>query len=219
MFKRKILVFAFLFVIFSFVFSLDNNKVFAADVDEFENWLKYNSSELCAMLDGYDYLIVNNFYQNYLVLYYTNVSDNSFKLDISQSQAYGTRAKLSSVSPAGDNLFACVILNPNNDNNFVVPGGLLNEFTSFSGNNNLINNYKLDNILYASSSFLAGKEVIDTKKVLPLFTTLAPIVAKVESQGVLAEVIAILPMILVVVVFFLGLRKGLSMLLMLLRAS
>ena len=58
-------------------------------------------------------------------------------------------------------------------------------------------------------------------KPLPLETqgTLAPVVHKVEMQGVLKEILLIIPLIIVVVVSFLGLRKALKTLFQVLRRS
>lgn len=58
-------------------------------------------------------------------------------------------------------------------------------------------------------------------KPLPLETqgTLAPIIHKVETKGTMMEIIQILPLIIVVLVSFLGLRKALKMLSTLLNRS
>lgn len=218
MFKRKVLIFALLFIAFIFCFSFNNNNVYAADLDLFNEFLQENGSELSKMLEGYDYLIINNTYQNYITLYYTNCENNLFYWN-SENGSYGHRFRLHSSSDLGKDLYSLYIFNINNDNEFVMPTSLRTEFSAMSGNNMLVNNYSLDNILFSNCNFVADDVVVDTKKALPLFTTLAPIVAEVQTQGVVQEILDILNMILVVVVSLLGLRKALSMLSTVLRMS
>lgn len=64
-----------------------------------------------------------------------------------------------------------------------------------------------------------GINVVFHQPTLGKVTTLAPVVNKVEMSPVLKEIIAILPLILVVVVSLIGLRKALKMLSQLLHRS
>lgn len=79
-------------------------------------------------------------------------------------------------------------------------------------------------IVYSSSNLFANKDTInDDGFFFPhpaeIQGTLAPIVEETPLEGVLQEIVEILPLILVVVVSFLGLRKALKMLSMLLHQA
>ena len=211
--RKRFLLFTLFLVVFSFCFFGSFEKVYAADVEMFENWVNENRDELNELLQGYEYLIVNNVYRNHISLYYAPSNDTVFTISEEGAVSGSRRVVLSASSSLGDNVYDVKFFNDNNDNNFSIP--VLNYgFGACTGDNRIINNYSLDNVLYASSAFTADGVNITTKKALPLPGKLAPVVEKVEVEmgTVLLEIVKIIPLILVVVVSFLGLRKALRML-------
>ena len=221
MFKKKLLLFSLFFIVFGFCLLVNNqSKVYAvADSEGFTSFVEDNAKELHDIFLNYDYLVVNH-YSNYFIVYYTNCANNKFFID---NDIYGKgHTVISSTSDLGNNLFDRFFFNPNNDSNFRLPTNLKTSFTEYDFENDrnyVISGYSLDKVFYSSEAFISFNEVIDTKKAFPPWTTIAKAVQEVEMKVTLQEIITILTLILVLVVSFLGLRKGLKVLLTLLRAS
>lgn len=75
-FKHKLL-FTFL-IILAFSFILLIRPSYCADIDIFNAWVEENKEELNIRLDGYEYVIINNYWQNYVGLYVTNAPNTKF---------------------------------------------------------------------------------------------------------------------------------------------
>lgn len=87
----------------------------------------------------------------------------------------------------GENYYKCIVLNPNNDNNFVLPTVSYNN-TIHSGDNTIINNFNTTNILYCSSDVYNNgtTDVLISKKKFPVVevipeTVVIPAVETVEQ--------------------------------------
>lgn len=158
-YKLYILGFLFTFLIF-FSFS---SEVKACDISSFNSFMNSNKEEFENIVDGYSYVIVNNWYLNYIVMFYTNVSNTDFYIQ-DDGFVRGDRKRISSKSSnSNNNLFKAVILNPNNDNNFVLPSLSTDFSSSISGDTTIINNWNKENIVLTDNCkiFVDGELFID----------------------------------------------------------
>ena len=222
--KRFLLIVVFFMALFVgfFVFG---NKTYAYSTVDFETWLDTgdNAEKLQDVFGSYSYLLVRN--SGDVVVYYAP-QGTVFKI-YEDGVLSGERRKVSSShSEFGDNHFTRYVFN----SSYTIPSSsdLMSVETLKTyvqpENNDIIMNYfdNGSNILANSNAF--ELDHITREDVNPFFRTeLAEVLAtsaeKAEPGIVLAEILKILPLILVVVVSFLGLRKALKMLLTLLARS
>lgn len=222
--KRFLLILLFLVVLFISLFGLNNNKSYAADVKALQNWVTENEDTLYDTFINYDYIIVNNYYRNHVCIFYAS-KGTTFEF-FEDNAVSGDRRRISSTTlESRDNHFSVKVLNPNNDNNFVLPTNLLSleelENVNFNDNSTIINGFSENNLFYNSNKYIIDN--VEYTEVSPfwrpLAETLATAAETAEPGTVLAEIVKILPLILVILVSFLGLRKALRMLLRLLARS
>ena len=221
--KKILLILLFVIVLFISFFGF-NKSVYAADVNSLENWVSDNEKNLYDTFINYDYIIVNNYYGKYVAIYYAP-KDTVFEF-FNDGPVSGSRRRLVSTTLENrDNHFAICILNPNEDNNFVLPTNILsleelqNVYTY--SDSSIINNFSKNNLFYNSNKYkIDDLEYTDTDPFWrPLAETLATAVETAEPGVVLTEILKIIPLILVILVSFLGFRKALRMLLTLLARS
>lgn len=222
--NKKILLFSLFFVVFGFCLLVNSeNKVYAADVEQFNSWVAENSLALNQLFEGYDYVVLNNtnWGGNAVTIYYSNGQNNVFSFDWRSDWQGVPRATLNCTSSLGNGYYGVYTFNPSDDNNFILPTSLNVE--QITDDRRIINNTSSENwesaVLFCSGTFHKSSGDVEIKKSFPLWSILTRAVQGVEMKGILAEIIAILPLILVAVASFLGFRKALSMLLTLLRAS
>lgn len=224
--SKKILLFSFFVVFFFCCFINNNNKVYAADPELYEDFLIDNGNHTLDALDGMTYVVVNHTWQDQLVIYFTSDADAQFVFS-DETTNNGDKIRYLTLSNGSKNIG---FYNISRIDSYPNDSSYINRFRSCEGvnlrslvgnapSNISILNASVDNVLYSSGSFVLGSETITGKKVLPRFGTLGRIVARTNTQMALQQIIQILPLILVVVVSFLGLRKALRMLSTLLRAS
>lgn len=219
--KKLLLILLFVVVLFISFFGF-SNKSYAVDINSFEEWVDTNYDALSYTLKDYTYIIIKN--NDNIVMFYTNAPNAQFYFNGTNSGIYGYRARVSLTSDIGNHLYSAYVFNPNGDNSFVMPTNLDTEFDTScnESNTSIINDFEKnsENFLYSSGSYLINGAETTAKKSIPLLLTpLAVIVAMAQPQGVMKEILIVLPLILVVVVSFLGLRKALRMLLTLLARS
>lgn len=104
--------FIFIIVLMSLTLSIFTNTSFGASISAFNEWVEKNKEELSILLDGYDYVIVNNFYQDKIRMYYTRAKNNKFYFN-EESPFYGDRRFLRSKSDLGNSYFYYYTFNPN----------------------------------------------------------------------------------------------------------
>ena len=189
-------------------------------IDKHQDFFSFNSSELgnywvCEKItkdDNYYYLFlicpgqiaVKAFYETHTV--HTYITEN---LDSSEYKYF-------SILFAKDGFYS--------DGNYLLdswcPVYFPDEFR-FYGYEFIVSNY--DILDYSSSSAINSGAILFTEPETKNGTTLAPVIQREKTKGtlqiVLMEIVQILPLIIVVVVSFLGLRKALKMLSQLLRRS
>ena len=232
--KKFLLILLFLVVLFTSLFGLNNNKSYAADASIFEAWCEENRETFNTLFRDYDYVIVNNPTNQYVCIYYSPRSDKQFMF-VSQGMFGNERRiiKYSDVYKTDDILddyyYDKMYLNLDTGdiNSFTFPytpstDGFSPEYY-MNGSERIINNFSVDNILYSNKAVIIDGSDVEVpyfpQLTTPLAETLATAAETAEPGIVLAEIVKILPLILVVVVSFLGLRKALKMLLTLLARS
>lgn len=164
--KYKII---FITVLMLLIIYICSSTSFGASSSAFNEWVEQNKEQLTVLLDGYDYVIVNNYWQNYVAMYYTNAKNNKFYLG-EDYLVNGNRRYMLSRSDLGNNYYGIVNFNPSNNNTFQCPSSLATSFNSVSGDSRIINNYSASSILYSSKDVYDKNcsGVIFEKKALPL---------------------------------------------------
>lgn len=201
--------FVFAVILFCVISLFSFSKCFAASEDNYIftgfDGKSYSLPNLPEKVKNYKYYILVSADSGGIKLYCFNVSLKVSKL--SNGQAY----ELDSMEYELP-YFNCSTSNPDTWVEGVVSKGLKPTASSPG------------QIVYSSSNLFANKDTInDDGFFFPhpaeIQGTLAPIVEETPLEGVLQEIVEILPLILVVVASFLGLRKALKMLSMLLHQA
>lgn len=151
----------FILILFLLLFIINNNKIYAADINLFNNWLEENRQEFDNAMQGYSYVIINNVYRNYIFMYYTNSLNTTFIIK-EETPVTGDRRRIISTSlNLEDNCFSYYILNPNNNNTFRLPTGLSTSFSPLINDTSIINNWNENNIiLYDNCELIIDDKIV-----------------------------------------------------------
>ncbi|MCI8393718.1 MAG: hypothetical protein HFJ24_08900 [Clostridia bacterium] len=176
--------FIFIIALLILIILMFTNTSYGASVEAFNTWVEKNQAQLTVLLEGYDYVVINNFYQNKVRIYYTLAPNNKFYIN-EEAPFVGSRRFLRSRSDWGQNYYYYYTFNENGDNNFVLPISLSKDKIHTDNIECSINDYNVNNVIYSSSDVYGTncEKVIATKKALPLLLTKVVVgeIVKVEQ--------------------------------------